>query len=176
MKKSKATKHPCIIHRGTLFRIVATIVHPTCKEAYLKIGDRHNRGRMDSRLAHNASFVQMLATYHFKNYECLQNLGDQSVIGLDFYYQDGVTVTEPSDFDELTVDEFRNCVNHINFKYDKAMQNNKKSGNHGDFHQYVDRNSWLWLYHFLLKEVITTITMICIVFVQHEMILEPLAS
>ena len=59
---------------------------------------------------------------------------------------------EPKRFDKLTPDDTKQFIAFINSKYRKAMCNCQKSGNHGDFHNYVQNTPWLYLYHIKLEE------------------------
>ena len=50
-------------------------------------------------------------------------------------------------FDKLSLSQFSQAVKHIHFHYQKAVNNNRKSGTHDNFDQFIGDKYWLLLLH-----------------------------
>ena len=79
------------------------------------------------------------------------NIGEESIGKLafedNFFKDKKVEDDDPDDFDTLTPKVFSHAMEYLNFHYQVAWRNNKKSGSHNDFHKFVGNHPYLYYYH-----------------------------
>ena len=147
-RKNKGTRPPSAERVGTFYRAISVILHPTCRETYLKTLSQRDRKDLDSgKIGHHAEWEALFTFYSDDTITELDSLGSN-----DFFVY-GAGQDESSLYDELSISEFRDVVIYINFHYDKARKNKTTSGNHKDFSAFISNKGWLLFYHNRLKEI-----------------------
>ena len=127
---------------GTMFRAANVLLHH--KECYVATKNALGRSELDSGLGHRVEWVTMTNTYN-KTYDpdnvdttidCVQTYNDLEVFGID--------PMTASQFDHpLTVEQFMQLVGFMEFHYNKACKECKKSGEHVDFLDKINGVIWL---------------------------------
>ena len=147
-RKHKGTKPPSVTCEGTIYRVILTILHPKCRDIYLKTLSKRDRKDLDSgKIPHHAEW-EVLSKFY-----CDVSNAQLDTLGSDEYFVHGGGQDESSVFDDLSSSEFRDVVVYVNYHYDKARKNKSKSGNHSEFSKFIENKGWLLFYHNQLKEL-----------------------
>jgi len=145
--RSAATKPPCIIKEGTLFRVVNTIAE--LKDDYKETNSSHDQHDQDTRNPKSLAWERMTEHYN-STAESLKKLspgGSHALLG------HSVPNDVCAEYDELTVDEFKQCAKYIQALYREARNRKNQSGNHKSFGHYCDGKKWMLYFHAVLEEV-----------------------
>jgi hypothetical protein len=149
--KSKSTKPLAVTKEGTYYRAINSILHPSVRTYYIQTGNCLNKSQLDSRRGHKDNWLKVFEVYNDKTDDTVNKLGELS--NATTYYASGITNEEPTNYDQLTLDDFINLIEYINFHYKKAKNNNETSGQHEDFPNYVSGKVWLIFYWAKLMEI-----------------------
>ena len=148
-RKSKETRPISVTMEGTLYRVVLTITHARCRQPYLRTMSKRSREDIDTGTQpYQTEWSELRDIYMDDTIDELSTLGEGSK-----YFGYGVGDGEPSVYDTLSVRDFSEVVEHINFHYDKVMKNISKSGSHDQFSDFIHQKGWLLFYNCLLKEL-----------------------
>ena len=148
-RKSKETRPLSVTMEGTLYRVVLTMTHPRCRQAYLRTMSKRSRDDIDTgTLSYQTEWSELKDFYMDDTIDELSTLGEGNK-----YFGYGAADNAPSLFDPLSEREFSEVTEHINFHYDKVMKNISKSGSHDQFSDFIHKKGWLLFYNCLLKEL-----------------------
>eukprot|EP00970_Alexandrium_tamarense_P001669 scaffold204_cov166-Alexandrium_tamarense.AAC.4 len=137
---------------GTIFRAANVLLHH--KECYVATKNALDRSELDSGRGHRIEWVTMTNTYNKTydpdnvdtNIDCVQTYN-----GLEMFGIDPMTASE---FDHpLTVEQFMQLVGFMEFHYNKACKECKKSGEHVDFLDKTNGVIWLGYLRFTFMSV-----------------------
>lgn len=145
--RSAATKPTCITKEGTLFRVVNTIAE--LKDDYKETNSSHDQHDQDTRNPKSLAWERMAEHYN-STAESLKKLspgGTHALLG------HSVPNDVCAEYDELTVDEFKQCAKYIQALYREKRNHKNTSGNHKPFGHYCDGKKWLLYFHAVLEEV-----------------------
>ena len=70
----------------------------------------------------------------------------------EFWSLVGIDTEFCKTYDKITAEDFSDAIAYINFHYQAAYRNNKQSGNHDDFCNFVGSRHFLLYYHLWLSE------------------------
>lgn len=141
--KSSASAHPtCVTKDGTIYRVILSLTCEAGKSSYLATGSRLTRQEIDNKLGHGFSLATNLSIYLDKEHAELKSLG----FDCDIFHQYRISQDISNSYDALNIQEFKTVVNHIQTIYRETVNNNRKSGNHQNFSNYVGHYYWLMLY------------------------------
>jgi hypothetical protein len=100
-------------------------------------------------------FIKIVYDCLLETYSDVNNNNNDWLAFDNQYFDDmGESQNAAKDFDQdLTSLEFKQTMDYINFLYQIAHQNNKKSGSHDEFHCFVGSCPYLLYYHIWLAAV-----------------------
>ena len=112
---------------------------------FIETRNKLNRHQLDSREKHNHEW-KILRDFFSGNDPFLDKVSPN-------YSSLGIEEDSPEMFDYLSVAEFEQAVNFINFCYGEARNNKNISGQHKDFIDFVGGKLWLVVYDDLLHQI-----------------------
>ena len=155
-KKSKSTPPSSITQEGSYYRAINVYFDELHRVDVSRLGEPPSMRTLDTRQFRNKDvFDKLLKTYlamsiasdhihliAFPDNPYLQAMG---VVSGD--------VPFASEFDVLTSEELKDVMEYINHWYQHAHRNSKKSGNHGNFEDFVGDKPYIYYYHLWLQEI-----------------------
>ena len=144
-KRSKGTPPASITKIGTYYRVINVYFDEIHCSNVAKLGSAPSISKLDSRqFLHKHVYDCLLETYS----DVSNNNNDWLAFDNQYFDDVGVSQNAAKDFDQdLTSLEFKQTMEYINFHYQIAHQNNKKSGSHDEFHCFVGCCPYLLYYH-----------------------------
>jgi hypothetical protein len=136
-KMRKGTPPASITKIGTYYRVINLYFDEIHCTNVAKLGSAPSISKLDCRqFLHKNVYDCHLETYSDVNNN--NNNNDWLAFGNHYFDDVGDSQNAANDFDQdLTSLEFKQTMEYINFHYQIAHQNNKKSGSHDEFHCFV---------------------------------------
>jgi hypothetical protein len=150
-KKAKSSKPEAVSTEGTYYRVINSFLHPDVKAFYLMTGASFDRAALDAKSGHRDKWAKIFELYADKDNDSVSHLNVKQ--NRDFFTYASIPNDIAKTYDDLTLEDFIATVEFINFHYKTAKQNNEKSGEHGDFSDYVGGKVWLVFYNAKLEEL-----------------------
>ena len=146
-KTTKAASNPSFIgEEGTIYRVILSLFCEDGKTSYSQIGRRLQRMQIDSGLGHSTALSNNLAIYLDKDHEDLKSLG----YNCSLFLSAGISQDISMKYDNLSLTQYCQVVEHVHHWYKVAVRNNTKSGVHETFPNYVQERYWLMLMRSML--------------------------
>ena len=147
-KVKKGIKPVAVKLNGTIYRIINVFLHDSMRAHYIAAHQPKDKHDLDCRESHDSNWSTMHDMYMDKDgkYDFLDTIGIKSMHGFTKYFKD-VSDCISSEYDEITMADFRQCVSFINRQYGQAKRKNETSGCHDDFWSYVGTKDWILYYH-----------------------------
>ena len=144
-----ASSHPNFIKQeGTIYRVILSLTCEGGKVSYANSFSRLNRTQIDSGLGHSMDLANNLAIYLDKDNEDLKSLGYHHLL----FESAGISQEILTEYDILNLQQYCAVVKHVHYWYKRAIRENRASGSHLDFPNFVNHRFWLVLmYHLLTK-------------------------
>lgn len=147
-KKADITKPLCITKAGTMWRLGNTLLK--YKESYIALREINDRDEQDTRQAKPVAYETLHKGYHLANDEDLNRLsptvGD-SLVGF------GIPPDVCTDYDELPLAEFKECIGYLNACYRQARNKQTASGNHSPISRHTGGKIYLIYWDTCLREI-----------------------
>ena len=150
---SKGSVPLCVSEEGTYYRAINVWFDERHRTDIMNMGASPSIQELDARQFPNKRTYDKL----------LQSYSDTSVgndainyigFGTDEYLLScGIAENHASNFDVLTSRELKQVLDYIVHWYNVSLRNNRSSGNHADFHQFVGCRPFVYYYHLWLMEI-----------------------
>ena len=150
-KKAKSSKPEAVEQEGTYYRVINAILHPSAKQYYLLTGGSFDRAELDGKAGHRDKWSKIHEIYSDTETGILNEMNVK--YHSDIFNALSIPNNTPETYDVLSLDDFIATVNYVNFHYKSAKQNNERSGQHGDFPDYINGKVWLVFYNSKLAEI-----------------------
>ncbi len=155
-KRSKSSPPLSITQEGSYYRAINVYFDELHRADVSRLGEPPSMRDLDIRQFRNKGvFDKLLKTYlamsiaadhihliAFPDNPYLQAMG---LLSGD--------VPFAAEFDVLTSEELKDVMEYINHWYRHAYRNSKKSGNHGNFEDFVGDKPFVYYYHLWLQEI-----------------------
>jgi hypothetical protein len=159
-KRASAKKKPakgsipvCVKQEGTYYRAINVWFDERNRTDIMNMGASPTMQELDARqFVNKRTYDKLLQSF-------LDTTVDNDAInfvgfGTDEYLLScGITENHSSTFDVLTSKELKQVLDYIVHWYNVSLRNNKTSGNHADFHQFVGCRPFVYYYHLWLMEI-----------------------
>jgi hypothetical protein len=155
-KKSKSTPPSSITQEGSYYRAINVYFDEMHRVDVSRLGEPPSMGTLDARQFRNKDVFDKL----LKSYLAMSIASDHIhlIAFADNPYLQAMGVVSgdvpfASEFDVLTSEELKDVMEYINHWYQHAHRNSKKSGNHGNFEDFVGDKPYIYYYHLWLQEI-----------------------
>ena len=149
----KSTAPSFVTTDGTYYRAINVWFDERSRTDIVNMGESPTMQELDSRqFANKRTYDKLLVTYLDTSVEndAISYIG----FGGDAYMLScGIGEDHASNFDVLTSEELKQVLDHVVYWYNISLRNNKASGNHADFHQFVGCRPFVYYYHLWLLEI-----------------------
>jgi hypothetical protein len=150
---SKGSVPLCVSEEGTYYRAINVWFDERNRTDILNMGASPSMQELDARqFANKRTYDKLLRSYSDTSMEndAINYIG----FGTDEYLLScGIAENHASNFDILTSRELKQVLDYIVHWYNISLRNNRSSGNHADFHQFVGCRPFVYYYHLWLQEI-----------------------
>ena len=155
-KRSKSSPPLSITQEGTYYRAINVYFDELHRADVSRLGEPPSMRDLDIRQFRNKDVYDKL----LKTYLALSVAADHIhlIAFPDNPYLQAMgllsgDVPFAAEFDVLTSEELKDVMEYINHWYRHAHRNSKKSGNHGNFEDFVGDKPFVYYYHLWLQEI-----------------------
>lgn len=149
----KSTAPAVVTSDGTYYRAINVWFDERNRTDIINMGASPTMQELDSRqFVNKRTYDKLLLTYLDTSDEndAINFIG----FGSDEYMLScGIDEDHASKFDVLTSEELKQVLDHVVYWYNISLRNNRASGNHADFHQFVGCRPFVYYYHLWLVEI-----------------------
>jgi len=143
----------CVSKEGTYYRAINVWFDERNRTDIMNMGASPSMQELDARqFANKRTYDKLLRSYSDTSMEndAINYIG----FGTDEYLLScGIAEDHASNFDVLTSRELKQVLDYIVHWYNISLRNNRSSGNHADFHQFVGCRPFVYYYHLWLIEI-----------------------
>ena len=153
MASRKKTFPNAVKRKGTLFRIINVITSEQGKISFIKTKKDYDREDIDSnKIPHYDLWNDLLTLYLDTTIYEYNEIADTHINENGYILRTiNDKENDPSDFDELTIAEFKHATEYITNSYKDTRQKKSISGQHKPFADHVQNNKiWLLYFHDIL--------------------------
>ncbi len=155
-KRSKIAPPLSITQEGSYYRAITVYFDELHRADVSRLGEPPSMRDLDIRQFRNKDVCDKL----LKTYLAMSIAADHIhlIVFPDNTYLQGMgllsgDVPFAAEFDVLTSEELKDVMEYVNHWYRHAHRNSKKSGNHGNFEDFVGDKPFVYFYHLWLQEV-----------------------
>jgi hypothetical protein len=152
-KVAKGTAPTAVTKEGTYYRAINVWFDERNRTEIMNMGKSPSMQELDSRqFLNKRTYDKLLMSF-------LDTSMDNDAINFigfgsdEFLLSSGIREDQASSFDTLTSIELKQVLEYIVHWYNVSLRNNRASGNHADFHQYVGCRPYVYYYHRWLEEI-----------------------
>jgi hypothetical protein len=153
-KKNKSRSSPptSVTQVGTYIRAINVFFDQKHRNDVFSLGAAPSVQELDAQSAFcgKAVYDRMLAMYLDQS---ILHIGAVAFADDPYLPSMGIYDAAAQEFDVLTSEELKDTLAFVNHFYKIAHQNNQKSGNHDDFHNFARDKAYVFYYHLWLKHV-----------------------
>ena len=149
----KSTPPKVVTSDGTYYRAINVWFDERNRTDIINMGTSPTMQELDSRqFVNKRTYDKLLLTY-------LDTSNENDAInfigfgGNEYMLSCGIDADRASEFDVLTSEELKQVLDHVVYWYNVSLRNNRASGNHADFHQFVGCRPFVYYYHLWLLEI-----------------------
>ena len=148
---AKSTPPSSVTCANTYFRVINVYMCEQHRSDVLMLGQPPTMAELDVRkFRHKYIFDRLITTFLDDEDDDSNNLA----FSQDPYWEQmGIDNCYPKTYDTLSSVEFSMAMGYINYHYQIAYRNNKKSGSHDDFVNFVGSRPYIYYYHLWLCQV-----------------------